>query len=77
MAGQKKKPLPPVAAKPVHERGAEHQAEKLTGARAQRGMLPTGQPRFVYEVKWAGINKKTKVVLLGELLGYDNDFWHH
>ena len=50
MAGQKKKPSPPVAAKPVHERGAEHQAEKLTGARAQRGMLPTGQPRFVYEV---------------------------
>ena len=58
-ASPEKKPSPAAAAKPVHERGAEYQAEKLTGARAQRGMLPTGQPRFVYEVKWAGINKKT------------------
>ena len=60
MAPKKTKKAPPsAAAKPVHERGAEYQAEKLTGARAQRGMLPTGAPRYVYEVKWSGTNKKT------------------
>ena len=36
-----RKEPPPPPEKPVHERGAEYQAEKLTGARAQRGMLPT------------------------------------
>ena len=36
----RKEPRPPPE-KPVHERGAEYQAKKLTGARAQRGMLPT------------------------------------
>ena len=39
MAKKSKKPPPPPPPppKPVHERGAEYQAEKLTGARAQRG----------------------------------------
>ena len=42
------------------QRGAEYQAEKLTGNRAVQGKLPTGGPRYVYEVKWAGINPATK-----------------
>ena len=62
MAKKSKKPPPPPPPppKPVHERGAEYQAEKLMGARAQRGILPTGKPRYVYEVKWAGIDPKNK-----------------
>ena len=44
--------------RPVGARGAEYQAEKLTGARAQRGNLPGGAPRWVYEVKWKGIHVK-------------------
>ena len=38
----------------VHERGQEWQAEKLTGARAQKGNLPGGTPRWTYEVQWKG-----------------------
>ena len=44
--------------KPVHERGKEYQVEKLTGARAQKG-LKDGQPCFTYEVKWKGFPKTT------------------
>ena len=36
------------APKPVHERGKEWEAEKLTGKRAQRGAT------YTYEVKWKG-----------------------
>ena len=53
-------PAPRPAPKPINQRGAEYQAEKLTGNRAVQGKLPTGGPRYVYEVKWAGINPATK-----------------
>ena len=53
-------PAPVPAPKPINQRGAEYQAEKLTGNRAVQGKLPTGGPRYVYEVKWAGINPETK-----------------
>ena len=53
-------PAPAPAPKPINQRGTEYQAEKLTGNRAVQGKLPTGGPRYVYEVKWAGINSKTK-----------------
>ena len=46
-------------ARPVNARGQEFQAEKLTGNRAQRGNLPGGAPRWVYEVKWKGHHKPT------------------
>ena len=32
----------------------------MTGARAQRGIDAAGRPRYVYEVKWAGVDPKTK-----------------
>ena len=48
---------PQQPAKPVHERGREWQAEKLTGKRAQRGSLSDGQPRYVYEVLWRSKEK--------------------
>ena len=48
------------APKPVDQRGKEWQAERLTGARAQRGIDAAGRPRYVYEVKWAGVDPKTK-----------------
>ena len=42
------------ATRPVAERGT-YKAEKLTGARAVRGKKAgTGEPNFVYEVKWVG-----------------------
>ena len=53
-------PAPRPAPKPINQRGAEYQAEKLTGKRAVQGKLPTGGPRYVYEVKWSGINPATK-----------------
>ena len=34
----------------VNERGQEWQAEKLTGNRAQKGLLSNGLPNYVYEV---------------------------
>ena len=46
--------------RPVNQRGQEHQAEKLTGNRAQKGNLAGGAPRWTYEVKWAGNDPKTK-----------------
>lgn len=41
-------PEPPTAEipKPVHQRGVLWQAEKLTGARAQKGSLPSGAPKW-------------------------------
>ena len=41
-------PAPVPAPKPINQRGAEYQAEKLTGNRAVQGKLPTGGPRYVY-----------------------------
>ena len=38
----------------INQRGQTWQAVKLTGNRAQRGNLPGGAPRFVYEVLWQG-----------------------
>ena len=35
----------------------EWQAVKLTGKRAQRGRLPSGDPLFVYEVLWDSTEK--------------------
>ena len=52
MAPKAKAPAAPKA-KPVHQRGQQWQAEKLTGRRAQRGIDGAGRPRYVYEVKWA------------------------
>ena len=40
--------------------GKEWQAEKRTGARAQKGNKPGGAPRWTYEVKWKGNDPKTK-----------------
>ena len=37
---------PPPSKKPVGQRGALWQAEKLTGNRAQKGLLPSGEPRW-------------------------------
>ena len=45
-------PVPP----PPKQR--QHMAEKLAGARAQRGTLESGAPRFVYEVKWKDFSAK-------------------
>jgi hypothetical protein len=53
-------PKPADDTRPVNQRGKQYQAEKLTGNRATKGMLPTGAPRFVYEVVWAGVNPDTK-----------------
>ena len=36
-------PAPRPAPKPINQRGAEYQAEKLTGNRAVQGKLPTGE----------------------------------
>ena len=58
--GEKKALEPRPAPKPINQRSAEYQAEKLTGNRAVQGKLPTGGPRYVYEMKWAGINPATK-----------------
>ena len=59
-----KRPAPPKPrasdTRPVNQRGQEWQAEKLTGARAQKGNLPGGRPRWTYEVKWKGTDPKTK-----------------
>ena len=59
-----KRPAPPKPrapdTRPVNQRGQEWQAEKLTGARAQKGNLPGGRPRWTYEVKWKGNNPVTK-----------------
>ena len=64
MAPKKKTPKatapPPQETRPIDKRGEEWQAEKLTGARAQRGTLPNGQPRYTYEVKWSGKDKQGK-----------------
>ena len=43
----------------VGERGRDYEAEKLTGNRAQRGVLGTGQPKYVYEVQWKGAYANT------------------
>ena len=51
---KKKAQAPPPETRAVNARGAEWEAEKLTGNRAQRGLLPGGAPCFVYEVKWKG-----------------------
>ena len=40
--------------RPINTRGETWQAVKLTGARAQKGKLPSGSPRFTYEVEWLG-----------------------
>ena len=45
---------PAADTRPIHQRGQTWQAVKLTGNRAQRGNLPGGAPRFVYEVLWQG-----------------------
>ena len=45
--------------RPVSARGAEFAAKRLTGNRAQRGCLPGGAPRWVYEVEWEGAWKNT------------------
>ena len=62
MAPKRKQPAQPKAAdtRPVNQRGEEWQAEKLTGARAQKGNKPGGAPRWAYEVKWKGNDPKTK-----------------
>jgi hypothetical protein len=52
-------PPPPPDTRNVNARGAEWQAEKLTGNRAQRGNLPGGQPKWTYEVQWRGAWKNT------------------
>ena len=44
----------------ARRRVSGREADGVTGARAQRGILPTGKPRYVYEVKWAGIDPKNK-----------------
>ena len=59
-----KRPTPPKPKapdnRPVNQRGQEWQAEKLTGARAQKGNLLGGGPRWTYEVKWKGSDPVTK-----------------
>lgn len=40
-------PATPPDARPINARGAEWEAEKLTGNRAQRGSLPGGAPIWV------------------------------
>ena len=52
--GKKAAAAPAVETRPVAQRGTEYEAQKLTGARAQRGNLPGGAPRFTYEVLWKG-----------------------
>ena len=54
MANKRTAPRPPAESRPVDKRGQEYEAEKLTGKRAQRGLLPGGAPRWTYEVKWRG-----------------------
>ena len=46
-------------ARPINRRGQEWEAETLTGNRAQRGNLPNGHPRWVYEVQWKGNHPNT------------------
>ena len=62
--------------RPVGARGAEYQAEKLTGARAQRGNLPGGAPRWVYEVKWKGIHVKNTYEPADCLVGWEKEMKH-
>jgi len=57
---QKKAPAPDKADKPVDQRGEDYKAECLTGNRAQKGIDGAGRPRYVYEVKWAGVDPTTK-----------------
>ena len=38
-------------------RGETWQAVKLTGARAQKGKLASGAPRYTYEVEWSGADQ--------------------
>ena len=47
-------PAPAKDTRPVNARGQEHEAEKLTGNRAQKGNLPGGEPCWTYEVVWKG-----------------------
>lgn len=63
MPPKRAKPPAPKApdTRPVHQRGQEHQAEKLTGNRAQKGNLPGGAPRWTYEVKWCGVDPASKM----------------
>jgi len=54
MAKKKKQRVaPPPVAPPANK---DWQAEKLTGNRAQRGSLPNGKPRWVYEVVWKPVD---------------------
>ena len=57
---QPRQPAP--APTPISQRGAEWQAERLTGARAIQGKLPNGEPRFVYEVKWTGEQRRVELL---------------
>ena len=51
-------PPPPPDARRVNARGAAsragREAYRHTGNRAQRGCLPGGTPRLVYEIVWKG-----------------------
>ena len=62
MAPKKKQkaPAPDKADRPVDQRGEDYKAECLTGNRAQKGIDGAGRPRYVYEVKWAGVDPSTK-----------------
>lgn len=62
---------PAPVARPVDQRGKEWQAEKLTGARAQRGTLPNGQPRWTYEVQWVGAQNKNTFEPAECLIGWE------
>ena len=43
--------------RPINARGETWQAVKLTGARAQKGKLASGAPRYTYEVEWSGADQ--------------------
>ena len=55
----------------VNKRGQEWEAEKLTGHRAQRGNLPGGSARWVYEVKWKGVKWKNTYEPAACLIGWE------
>lgn len=66
-------PTPLHDVRPVNARGAEYEAERLTGNRAQRGCLPGGTPQWVYEVQWKGTRWKNTYEPASCLLGWEKE----
>ena len=61
-ASKRKATAPPAAPstkRPEYEKGKEWPVERLTGKRCQKGKLPNGMAKWIYEVEWKPTAGKT------------------